>query len=358
MNMQTYRDRLARLVSVKGRPNGLVTIYLPVSPLDGKTNELRLRALVEQLAEMPENLLRDLAQLELYRSMNHRVEGMCIYSSPEETVSFRVPFAVPSLCVSGSTFFMSPLFVNLNQFDYRYVLALSQNCPRLFRVDLLSIEECALPDDLTGKLFAKMEIDESKDTLQYHSSGRYAAGGRSVQSSTFHGHGDRREDLQNVVLADFFKTLEDAVVKLLPDLEKPLILGGTDDNLNLMRRVAKRLKFANQTLGGNFDSLNIDLIHDKVLPLLHECIAEDIDRSQVSDRPLVHDTGDIIERSSLGAVDSLYIERDYLYDQLEKGDEGSALLETAARNTVLAGGKIFRATNPDIGPMGARLRYV
>lgn len=366
-------EEIQDLVQVSSRP--CVSVYMPTVRAGAQTqqNPIRLKNLLRRVSDRLVETGRreaDVAQLltpirEITDDLafwQRQNEGLAVFFAPGFLRTFRLPTRVDELALVENRFHLKPLFSLLSGDGQFYILALSLKHIRLIAASRHNTRELEIQD--VPKSF---EEAMGRLTRQYS---QFQAGTSSRTVSRmplFHGHGTGEDDLKAEIV-EFFNRADKALLKHM-DRDCPVVLAGVEYLLPRYKETTEHPKVLDEGLTGNAEGLSAEELRDAAWEIVEPVFLED--RRQAAER-----YGDLLGagRSSSryeevlpaahdGRVDTLFVARGVRLwgtydpksreirlqeDQTGQLNGGEDLLDFAAVQTFLNGGKVYAVPQPEV----------
>lgn len=346
------------------REPSCVSIYVPTSPISSETQSSRIElknhlatalaelessgASRERLAEFEESISDLLDDSEFW---NYQSYSLVVLSTPERTLTYRLPNRLPSVVDVSDRFFLKPLFRAATFPQTAFVLAISQNSVRLVEV---TADSGAYPLAVEG-----LPRDAASAVGLESISGRAPSG--RIQGS----------EGQKVRLRQYSRAVDSAIRSTVTNSGVPLILAATEPLIGIYRSVNSYSGLVPETIDGNPDELTADQLAASARPVLDALYARQLEalKSRISDLLgeglAVTDIGDLARAATFGAVDTLLFDIDgalpgSIDDQtgvVTLDDSGTpnnyGVIDEIVRRSALSGAKIFAVRAEDV-PGGAQ----
>ena len=178
---------------------------------------------------------------------------------------------------------------------------------------------------------------------------------------------------KRVRLRQYARLVDDALMPLLRGDERPLVLIATEPIYSIFRQVCSAPTLVAQGVEANADKWSLPQIAEAVQPVLVQHAADsDVELAELVDvrrgqRRATTDLADIAHAATIGAVDTLILDREY-DERGTIGDDGSltldpagpAIAEELTRRVVANGGRVIALAAdrlPGGSPTTAVLRY-
>lgn len=365
--MTTFTRDEARTLTAD-REGPLVSILMPVHEPGQLAQQDRIRLrnhLREARNELgslglrtssAEQLLAPLARLlDSSEFWSNEGRGLALFAGDGFFRAYRVPTALPDLCVVADAFHVKPLLPLLSAEGVFYVLALSDREARLLRCTREESHRVELPELAAGKAALLADIVH-EPPVHAHGSNRRATAPHAVDVS------DRE-----TVRADFFRAVDRAVREVIKGEEGPLILACVAENLALWSRVTSIPTYLAEPIPGNWDETSDAQLRLAAWPRAQALFASGRARDRARYESLrgseraTNDLPKVLRVARQGQVDTLFVpigtQRWGRVDR-ESGEIGPAqpgapgaldLLNEAAIQVLRHGGMVH-ATPPEQTP--------
>ncbi len=371
--------------------NGLkVSIFMPTHRVaaDAPQDRIVLKNLRREAAqELERNGLRkpDIRQfLSLIDGLTrrtafwlHQSDGLALFRSSDLFRYYRlsIPFE-PDVAVSRR-FHIKPLLPLLAGEEKFYILALSQKEVRLLEGTPFTTSEVKV-ERFPGGLLEALNYDQpERQLVQFHTRTRQAAPGGGRPPSIFRGHGvgmdDKKEDIRQ-----YFQIIDRDIRKALREEEAPLILAGVEYLFPIYREVNTYRNVYEAGVKGNPDGLSDAELHREawavIKPYFDQRREEQVARyrEKLGTGLSSNLVEEVVPAAHRGRIDTLFVapgaelwgdfdpQNNALHLATGKGNGEEDLLEYAAVQTYLNGGKVYAAKDPGVldgTPMAAVFRY-
>jgi hypothetical protein len=379
------REEIQELLQVSSRP--CVSIYMPTVRAGAQTQQNPIR-LKNSLRRVTERLVEagrreaDVAELltpirELSDDLafwQRQSEGLAVFFAPGFLKTFKLPTRVDELALVENRFHLKPLFSLLSGDGQFYILALSWKHVRLIAASRHDARELEIPD--VPKSFQEAMGDLTRRFSQFQ------AGTSSKTVSRmplFHGHGTGEDDLK-AELSHFFNRADKALLKHM-DRDFPVVLAGVEYLLPRYKETTEHPKVLEEGLTGNAEGLSPEELRDAAWEIVEPLFLEDrrkaVERfgdlsgsGRASNSPQ-----EILPAAHDGRVDTLFVARGVRLwgtydpkgreirlqeDQTGQLNGGEDLLDLAAVQTFLNGGKVYAVPQQEVPggyAMAAVFRY-
>jgi hypothetical protein len=188
-------------------------------------------------------------------------DGLAIFRSRDVDLLYRLPVAVPELCVIGDSFHTRPLVQYLRRNRRYFVLALAKKGVALYEGsphDLWRVDVPDLPQDVVAALGEEYVEPAVKSN------------GRAAQVSNTNYSDERRNEFRR-----FFRVIDRAVWNALHDERAPLVLACVDWYRPIYREVSRYPFILGDGVDGNVERASPDELHRKAWPLVAARFADE-----------------------------------------------------------------------------------
>ncbi|HEV2846713.1 MAG TPA: hypothetical protein VG477_17800 [Thermoanaerobaculia bacterium] len=380
-----HQDDIRDLLQHSGRP--CVSIYMPTirAGAEAQQNPIRFKNLLRTVQErLEEQGMRAADAAELLTPLRELVDdqvfwqtqsdGLAILFSPDMLRTFRLPADFSELAVVENRFHLKPLFSLLDGGRF-YILAISLKNIRLIAATRHGAEEIELPPDVPRSFEEALgPLTRNYTQLQNSSPTRTVS-----RSTIFHGHGMAEDDLK-AEIQQFFNLADKALLKHM-DRDVPVVLAGVEYLLPRYKGTTEHPRVLDEGLTGNADGLSPAELRDMALEIVEPILNEDQRKATERYGDLSgagrasHSYEEILPAAHDGRVDTLFVARGVRLwgtydvqgrkahlqeDQERQRNTGEDLLDLAATQTFLNGGKVFAVPQQEVPngqAMAAIFRY-
>jgi hypothetical protein len=346
-----------------------VTVYLPTEPDRQNSEAERI-----DLANLAAEALEDLKQNGLSRSALSAIElslgdliddddywryqarTLALFVNEHGLVAYRLPNQLPRALEVSDRFFIKPLLRTFTFPQAAFVLAISLNSVRLIEASP------DLPPD-------RIEVPDLPTDVAS------AVGKSSIQDRTHYRRVGGSEG-QKLRMRQYSRQINRALALVLSGHDLPLVLAGTDPIVSIYRSVNSYPHLMEETIPGNPDlKSDVELVAE-VRPILDRIYADELaDLHEVfgarqAQGRATCDTADIGRASTIGAVDTLFVD----IEQSVPGDldeesgritnsQSSAtydVTDAIARRVLASSGRVLAVRGEEVpgnGPVAALLRF-
>jgi hypothetical protein len=379
-------EELTKLMNSHGEP--CVSIYMPAHriPDEARQDPIRFKNL---LKEAEERLIRTGLReaegrkfLEPLRKLQEdsafwqsQADGLAIFLSPDLFHHLRLPARFDELVVVADRFHVKPLIPLFAQDRSFWILALSQNEIRLFEADRFHAWETEL-ETVPGSLGEALKYDQPESQLQFHTK-TPGGGALGKRPAIFHGHGVGIDESKDN-LRRYFLQIERGLQEVLRVERAPLVLAGVEYLLAIYREVNTYQHLLPEGVTGNPEGLGPEELHARAWEIVEPRFLKEREEVISQYRQLAG-TGrtsgeirEILPAAFQGRVDKLLVAVGIQvwgnFDSHSKevrlsGEPGAGsqdLLDLAAVQTLLKGGKVFVVEPGEVpgeSPIVALYRY-
>lgn len=298
----------------------------------------------------------------------HSDKGFAVFITEDLFVYYRLPLNFEERVLVEDHFLITPLLPIITLEGTFCILTLSQKNVRLLKATRDSVVQLDLKEAPTNmEEFQKYDVYEKS-----LSSASGAAGSKSM----FHGWGDAGID--NKVLENYLKTIENEVTSILRKRNDPLILAGVDEVVAKYRQVNHYSRLMEQAITGNPDPKSDKQIRDEGWEVIKSYFLQEMYHDMErygdltgSDRQ-TNNLSQIVEASYYGKVDSLFVsigehswgwfdeQRDTVHHSAKHQNGEYDLINAAAIKTLKQGGNVYamkKEEMPHHSTIAAIFRY-
>ncbi len=361
-----------------------ISIYLSIPPSGEPSRQLhiKLKNALKESEELLkktdlnkseiESFLKPLQEMITEASFRENItSAVVIFISDSGLRNFWLPIEVKDVVRVSSRFNIKPVLALFSGEEQFYLLTLSQKKVRFFkgsRYALAPLEVDGIPESMKEAL----NYESREKTVQRVAGG--ASGGRSGYS---HGHG-AGYDLEDEDIQKYFRMIDRAVSSYLKESTSPLLLAAVDEEISTYKRINSYSNILEKALTGNPDTLSSHELHSKAMEIMDPVFKREQNKAcqQYLDlagtEKTTSDIEKIINASLNGRVQTCFVasgEEKWgfldtsrglldIHDFRQEGDQD--LLDLAAYQTILNGGKVYAVSGDDVpgeGIVSAILRY-
>lgn len=315
---------------------------------------------VDELIDPARRLIDD------YSFWEHQSDGLALFLSRDMFKTFQLPLSFDELAVVEDRFHVKPLFPLLNGDGRFYVLGLSLKNIRLIEgtrhnAREVDLEGAGVPNSLTEALgdltrnFSQFQASTSSKTVS--------------RMPIFHGHGTGEDDLKAEIV-QFFRRFDDSLSNLPIDRGAPFVLAGVEHLLPRYREASSLPNILEEGLRtGNPEGLRPEELQQAAWEIVEPLFMEDQRREAERYRelagtgrassqldailPAAHDGRIEVLFTARGVrvwgkYDSESRELHFQEEQEEQRNGSEDLIDRAAIQTWLNGGKVFAVEQKDV----------
>lgn len=356
-----------------------VSIFLPTVRVgDTQQNKIRFKNLLRTAEKrLEEHGIRGseaAAILEPARKLlddpawwEHQEDGLAVFLAQDVFQSFRLPIDFRELVAVETRFHLKPLFPLLNGDGHFYILSLTKREIRLFSGYRFSVQEVDLGD-------MPSTFEEVLGDLTRRASVFQTGSSKSVtRSPIFPGHGLMEDDYK-AEIQKFFTLVDDNLARLAVDVDReaPFVLAGVEYLLPLFKEATRLPNVMEEALTGNPEGLSPEELHAKAWEIVEPYFLREQKRASERFGELqgtgraTWDIREILPAAHDGRIDSLFTARgeriwgtydpetrqiDFQEEQAAQGNGSEDLIDRAAVQTFLHGGKVFAVEQQEV-PQG------
>lgn len=187
------------------------------------------------------------------------LKGFALYADINNIYIYLLQESVQETVMISETFHIQPLITYFQKDAMYDVLALDIDHFSIFKGNMYHIEKTLLPEDVKSTLKENLGYDH---TESYHTHGAY---GGSNDSSTFHGHGGKADDI-DIDRIKFFRAVDEQVLEHVSKLsENPLILLAQKTNQHDFKKLSKNPYVLDFSIDGSVK----DFSYEQLLEILN-----------------------------------------------------------------------------------------
>jgi Bacterial archaeo-eukaryotic release factor family 3 len=363
-----------------------VSIFLPTVRVgDTQQNKIRLKNLLRTAEKrLEEHEVRGSEAAELLKPARnllddqtwweHQDEGLALFLAKDVFKSFRLPVAFHELVAVEKRFHLKPLFPLFDGDGHFYILCLTKRDIRLLSCYRFRVQEVDLGDmpstfqDVMGELtrrYTQFQAGTSSKTVS--------------RMPIFHGHGTGEDDYKAEILK-FFQIVDNNLEHLAVDVDReaPFVLAGVEYLLPRFKEATRLPNVMEEGLTGNPEGLSAEELHAKAWEIVEPYFQRD--RRRASERfgelqgtgRAASDIREILPAAHDGRVDALFTARgvriwgtydpetrevQFQEEQEAQGNGSEDLIDRAAVQTFLHGGKVFAVDQQEV-PQGYKAAAV
>jgi hypothetical protein len=361
-----------------------VSIYIPTGragkTVDERQGELRLKNCIKEVrrelqqrnystAEIgsilnPVELLLDEASF--WKNLS---DGLAIFCSKKELWYYSLPLHFETYTYVSDHFYLLPLMPNFYGDGKYYLLNLSEKHIQFFEGNRDRITEVTVEGLLPEGLDDAAEYDPRQKNLEFRS------GKGSNGDTMFDGHGAGKDNF-NKDLEKFFRLVDDGLMKLLGNEERPLILACQDQYFPIYQEVTSYAHLFKQFISTNPEHENVLLLHEKAWLLVKDFFHEDQKNRAEEFQNLQRITKASSELEKItraafdGRVGSLFVDlskeihglydqenRSVIIDEIKSADNAS-LINLIAVKSFMQGAKVYLVDPEEMPVKGTALNAI
>lgn len=307
-----------------------------------------------------------------------RKGGWFLILGPDGLRDFDLPFPVTDRVDVGEHLHIRPLLRLLDDDQHGYVLSLSQQRVRLYRLTSAATTELELIDT-PKSLDEALAHDDPEKQHQFHTGTAQTPGVGGRRAAMHFGHG-AGADAQDARVRRFLESVSRGIERTLAGERTPMVLAGVDELVAAFREATRFPYLMSTSISGNMDEALPQELHAEAWPLLAKVFKQD-QREAVETyqqlagaRPeqVAGQLEEILPAAYSSRVDVLFVRPDTevrgrfdpanLSVRLTPDDpHATDLLDLAAAHTFLNGGAVYvddeTLPEPGLAQAVAILRY-
>jgi hypothetical protein len=264
------------------RDNNSISIYIPTHKEwnNSDQNLIRFKNHLQQIEkELSERDLRDKQISDILKPARELMEeksfwmhqslGLAAFISSNEFIHYRLPIELKEMHYISNRFCIKPILPYFYVNGSFFILALDLNECKLYKASRYDIVRITLPESTPLGLPEELKNYEFQKTqLHPGTSGRQKT--QTMIPGTFHGHGagglDERGRKEKIL--EFFRELNNGVVKKIGGENFPLILSGVSFLIGLYKEASSYPNLFQKTLDLDPQSLSEDELKNRTWKLL------------------------------------------------------------------------------------------
>ncbi|MEM8524037.1 MAG: hypothetical protein AAGG68_05320 [Bacteroidota bacterium] len=293
-------------------------------------------------------------------------DGLAAFISKDHFSHYTLPIHFEHRVETYTQFYIRPLMPMFSENNRFFLLALSQNEVRFFEGNRHSITPVKIEDLVPENMEAALMLDDPNGTLQMHNSGGDAI---------FHGQGGGK-DKDDAYLKDYFRQVDKGLMEMLHDEDAPMILATVDRNAAFYKEISEYSNLLDTHISGNPEGWDAVGLHERAWQMMTELKNESRKEYQstfgdhLAENKASTFLTDVIPATVEGKVESIFMDKDATvigtYDSEnhkvevheERQNDSYDLLEFAARNVFLQGGKVYNVAKEEFPNQDAEVNAV
>lgn len=341
---------------VEGSPK--VSIYMPThrSMPDAKQDPILFKNFIQQAQRELEPKFNRRQWEPIIKSLDelfndpdfwtHSTESLAVLADEAGVETFRLEQTIPPKMVAGEHFDLVPLLRYYDTVYSGYLIDISRDRVRLYRVNQNGAEEVAEADVI--KNFPEL-FDDLDPEQRMHS------GGTRSDMSVMHGVKAKPEEVEKDRIK-YFRYIDDQLKKYVAK-DTPVIVAGTSENVAEFKSLAKADFYTEQSIEQPFESLEHQQRPQRLRAILRPRYRERIAKQledfgyQASQGKTVAGLEAVLEQAGQHRIQTLFISSDYV-------PESQGQLNSIIDQVISAGGEVLILTEDRLeNDLSASLRY-
>jgi hypothetical protein len=317
------KETLSQLRS-HGSPNS-VSIYIPTDLTgDYQANRIRWKnACNEALSSLEAKGVEKTSFLkpamDLIDNMDfwaHQSAGLAGFYAENHHSHHHLLHKIDSLTIVDDTFHLSHLLQDIINEDRIFVLAMSQQEVRFFEAVNSGIYPVKIADVVPPNMEVALNLDIDGNSLQSHSAG----GGLQ-----YHGN-DSGQDKENIRLQQYFRTVDEGLLKFIHDEKVPLVLAAVEEYYPVYEEITAYKYFSPHMITGNPENLSPAEIRKQLDPVFKEFHEQRVNtfvddyNSKSQQNMTIDGISQISEYAKNKNIDSMLVCQNY-WDSMSKDDK-------------------------------------
>lgn len=359
-----------------------VSIYVPSQPV-GENRESIL-ALKNQASAIGNQLIGmglSSGEAEVYLEPIRELIGatgmwrfmqnsLAVFRSRETFFHISLPVQMNEFSTVSDRFHLLPLLELFNMPHEFFLLRLSLNGNTLYRANTEEISIVPTEGIFPENMHDSTGVDNENTSLQFR-------GGQTMEGLGLYGGVGRGKDLKDREMRKYMQDIDTGLANITGNDSLPLVVASVEHVFSLFKNITTYKNLYPVCISGNYDHAKDHVLHEKALELLKPCFEEERNKSKQMYREsagkVISATNEVIRSAYEGKVDTLFVAREshlwgtfdeqtgVLRRHEEKQPMDKCLIDQAARQTFLKGGKVFLENQNDLPdsltPLNAILRY-
>jgi hypothetical protein len=246
-------------------------------------------------------------------------KGLAVFLTKEGLHTYALPYRFDAFYYLSHELYLTPLLPLFNEAVDFYLLTLNLKDVKLYKGDQYALTEVELEEPLPKRIEEVAGADYEQKMLAHH-------GRKSGHSeTTFHGHGDGKDDREEEVVA-YFRAIDKALHPVLKNSDIPLLVAALDHQFARYEKVNTYPGLFPKNLSGNPKAKLTNGLFRDALKMLYAFGIEKVREEKAEAYHQFHYTGrtsselkDAIPEALAGRVDTLFLDKGFeafgIYDQ-------------------------------------------
>lgn len=238
-------------------------------------------------------------------------DGLAVFLTKDKFEKYTVPVNFDAYSYVSNEFYIKPLVPMLNRDQLFYVLTLTPEEIKMYEGTPHSITSVKIDDVIPTRMEDRVGYDHEQESTQF----RTQQGNDG--SGIFHGHGKDNQSTHKSEMLEFFKAVDNGVIKIIGDDQNiPLVIAGLDVNTGIYKEANHYEGLLDKTISGNPKEKDVYLLHEEAVALLQpyfdkqknskaEALASVADDGKASS-----DLNEVLNKTLQGLVDTAFINSD------------------------------------------------
>ena len=341
-----------------------VSIYLPTQEVGDNRNKsmIKLKNHIQkterelesldvkprEIKEFIEPMKQLLESSSLFRDLD---KSLVVFRSKSTFQYYTLPIEVEEFSMVSHIFYLLPLLQFFNNKESFYIFTLSQNKNRLFEATQQNITEVDVGDDFPDSLEDLLGSDTVSQSVNIRSVG---SRGRSGEAYSF---GKGGADIEDREWRLYLQEINRALTNYIGLDGEPLVVASVESTFGHFKEFSSYKNIYPKNLSGNHDKTSSKDLHKQAIELLDSYFKEAITEEKKvlidGNIPQISDLKETVIAADSGRINTLFVAKGehvwgtYIPQKLEveRHEERKpmdiCLLDMAARETFLKGGKVF-----------------
>lgn len=238
-------------------------------------------------------------------------DGLAVFLTKDNMEKYTVPVNFDQYSYVSNEFYIQPLVPMLDNNKLFYLLTLSSDDVKMYEGTPHSITPVKIDDVMPSRLEDRVGYDHEEETTQFRT--QQGNDGRGI----YHGHGKDSDNVHKSEMLEFFKAVDNGVIKIIGDDQNiPLLIAGLDVNTGIYKEANHYSGLVEETISGNPKEKDVYLLHEEAVNILQPYFNKNKeDKAQALASVL--DNGragielkEVLNKTMQGLVDTVFIDKD------------------------------------------------
>jgi len=274
---------------------------------------------------------------------------LAVFVAPGYFQHFALPLQGTKTITVNDKMYLAPLLPLMVDERYYYILSIAKGSVSLYEATPYTITDIQIEDLVPMNQEDALKFDDPEKSLQHHS------GTRSGQA-VYHGHGSLK-DADTTNLQRYLQMVDNGIYHLLSQENVPLVLAGDKNVTGEYKKLSQYKLIMDETITGNTEYIPLAELHEMSRAIVKAHFNQEVTKAKERFGDMSNSTTastdlkDVVLASYMQKVDTLMIRKqtevwgevdiDNQKVELNNDSTGIELLNQAAIQTILHGGKVF-----------------